>query len=89
MLFFLSLCFFYYFVGGRLSQQYQVSMAPLQPPANFKYKFFWGASIPENFNLASSSFSNVVYINHVHVRVPPIEVSKQKKHLKRKKYDVH
>jgi hypothetical protein len=33
----------------------------LQPPANFKYKFFGGALVLEIFNLASSSFGNVVF----------------------------
>jgi hypothetical protein len=33
----------------------------LQPPANFKYYFFGGALVLGVFNLASSSFGNVVF----------------------------
>jgi len=53
-------------------------MAPLQPPTNFKYKFFWGALVLKNYNLASSSSNNVVSINLMLMRVLPIEVLEQK-----------
>jgi hypothetical protein len=64
-------------------------MAPLQPPANFKHKFFWGALVLGNFNLVFSSSNNVVFTNLVLVKMPPIEVSEQEKHLKRKQYKIH
>jgi hypothetical protein len=50
-------------------------MTPLQPPANFKYKFFLGALILKNSNLTSSSSSNVVSINDVPMKMPHVEVS--------------
>jgi hypothetical protein len=64
-------------------------MAPLQPLANFKHKFFWGTLALGNSNLVSSSSSNVVSINLVLVKMPPIEVSEQEKHLKNKECEIH
>jgi len=64
-------------------------MAPLQPLANFKHKFFWGALVLGNSNLVSSSSSNVVSINLVLVKMPPIEVFEQEKHLKKKECEIH
>ncbi len=59
---FLSLYFFCHFVGVRLVVLALPSFhGSLQPPTNFKYKFFWGALVLEIFNLASSSFGNVVF----------------------------
>jgi hypothetical protein len=72
---FLNLCFFRHFIDGKLIRQFQVSMAPLQPPTNFKHKFFWGSLVLGNSNLVSSFSVNVVSINPVPVGVPPIEVS--------------
>jgi len=64
-------------------------MASLQPLANFKYKIFWGALVLKNSNLMFFSFNNVVSINPMPMRMPPIEVFEQEKRFKRKKYEIH